>query len=85
MAAPVSPVIVRRNGKTMTVQITLGVSGTDVTQVTNGLKVGDQVVLADLTQALPTSTTSTNTRGGGFGSFLGGAGGGPNFGPGGGS
>jgi hypothetical protein len=78
-------VAVLRDGKTMTVQITLGVAGTDVTQVKSGLKVGDQVVLADLSQVLPTSTTSTNSRGGTFGSFPGGAGGGPNFGPGGGS
>jgi hypothetical protein len=78
-------VTVLRGGKTMTVQVTLGVSGTDVTQVKSGLKIGDQVVLADLSQVLPTSTTSTNSRGGTFGSFPGDAAGGPNFGPGGGS
>ncbi len=76
-------VTVLRDGKTTTVQITLGVAGTDVTQVKSGLKVGDQVVLADLSQVLPTSTTSTTSRGGTFIPFSGGAGG-PNFGPGGG-
>ena len=75
---------VLRGGKTTTVQIALGVAGTDATQVKSGLKVGDQVVLADLSQVLPKSTTSTSSRGGSFMPFAGGAGG-PNLGPGGGS
>jgi HlyD family secretion protein len=55
------------------VRVTVGVQGADLTQITKGLKAGDQVVLADLDTALPTSGT-TNTRGG-LGGGAGGAGG----------
>ncbi|HEY4017816.1 MAG TPA: HlyD family efflux transporter periplasmic adaptor subunit [Pseudonocardiaceae bacterium] len=58
------------NGTPTLTRVSVGVQGADLTQITNGLKAGDQVVLADLNTALPTAGT-TNTRGG-----LGGAGGG---------
>ena len=59
------------NGAPTLTRVTVGVRGADLTQITQGLKAGDQVVLADLDTALPTAGT-TNTRGG-FGG--GGAGG----------
>jgi multidrug efflux pump subunit AcrA (membrane-fusion protein) len=67
-------VTVLQGGSTSTVPVTLGVAGDDSTQIKSGLKVGQQVVLADLGQQLPSSTASTA---GGFrpGQF-GGAGGG---------
>jgi multidrug efflux pump subunit AcrA (membrane-fusion protein) len=57
-------VTVLSGGKTTTVRVTLGVAGNDITQVKSGLKVGDQVVLADLSQPLPSSSTngSNNSR-----------------------
>lgn len=80
------------SGKPITTRITTGASGDDLTQVLSGLQVGEQVVLADLSASVPTSsTTSQITRrltdggapAGGFGTggFGGGTGG---FGPGGG-
>ena len=49
-------------GQPTLTRVSVGVQGADLTQITNGLKAGDQVVLADLSTALPTSGT-TNTRG----------------------
>jgi hypothetical protein len=54
-------VTVDQGGKTSTVRVTLGVAGNDVTEVDSGLKAGQQVVLADLSQQLPSSTTTSNT------------------------
>jgi HlyD family secretion protein len=77
------------NGKPTLTRVSVGVQGADLTQITKGLKAGDQVVLADLNTALPTAGT-TNTRGGlGGGGGAGGAtritgGGGGGFGGGGG-
>ena len=74
----VSIVEVLKNDKATAVPVKLGISGATVTQVTSGLSVGDQVVLANLSEALPTSG-STNARsvvggalGGGAGSTAGG-------------
>jgi HlyD family secretion protein len=62
------------NGSPTTTRVTLGVVGATVTQVTSGLKAGDEVMLANITEPMP-SSTNTNTRGlvGGRGGF-GGAG-----------
>lgn len=60
-------------------RVTTSLVGQARTVVTSGLKAGQQVVLADVSTALPTtSSTTTNTRGGSFGggSFGGGAPGG---------
>ena len=46
-------------GTTTTVAVTLGAVGDDVVQVTAGLRAGQRVVLAELGQALPSSTTAT--------------------------
>jgi trimeric autotransporter adhesin len=63
-------VTVLNNGATTTKTVTIGVAGPDATEVNSGLAAGDQVVLADLNEQLPSSTTSTtNSRTGGFGNF----------------
>ena len=51
-------------------RVGLGVAGADLTQVTSGLHVGDEVLLADLGQPVPTGSTT----GAQFGRFFGGAG-----------
>ncbi|HJP74767.1 MAG TPA: HlyD family efflux transporter periplasmic adaptor subunit [Pseudonocardiaceae bacterium] len=64
------------NGKPKPTRVSLGVQGAALTQITSGLKAGDEVELADLNTALPTAGT-TNTRGGGGGVVrIGGGGGG---------
>jgi hypothetical protein len=54
-----------KNGVATRAVVKTGYSGTLLTQVTSGLAVGQQVVLADLSTALPTNTT--NARGLGVG------------------
>jgi multidrug efflux pump subunit AcrA (membrane-fusion protein) len=72
------------NGKVEVTQVKLGTVGTELTQITEGLKAGDQVVLADLTAAVPSAQTQTTTTGrGGFGGGQGGFGGGQGGPPGG--
>jgi len=51
------------SGRTSTVRVTLGVAGNDVTQIKSGLKVGQQVVLAEMSQPLPGSANSGNSGG----------------------
>lgn len=58
-------------GKTQVKRVTVGVLGATVTEVRSGLNAGEQVVLADLSQPLPTSNTSNR------GLVGGGGGGGP--------
>ncbi|MEV6605049.1 HlyD family efflux transporter periplasmic adaptor subunit [Kutzneria sp. NPDC051319] len=52
-------------------RVTVGVIGATVTQITGGINAGDEVVLADLSQALPSATTGAGARGltGGGGGF----------------
>lgn len=50
------------HGKTQTRRVTAGVVGASVTEIKSGLSAGEQVVLADLSQPLPTTGT-TGTRG----------------------
>jgi len=57
-------VTVLNGGKTSTVRVTLGIAGRDLTQIKSGLKVGDQVVLADFSQSLPSSSTNSSNNGG---------------------
>ena len=54
----------------------MGATGPVLTQVSSGLTVGEQVVLADLSTPLPTNTNPFATRGltGGGGGFGGGRG-----------
>jgi multidrug efflux pump subunit AcrA (membrane-fusion protein) len=70
-----STVTVLSGDSTKTVNVRTGVTGGSWTEITNGLTVGETVVLADLDAALPTSATSatTNNRGG-PGAFPGGGG-----------
>jgi hypothetical protein len=67
----VRTVTVASGGKTSTVAVTVGLSGDDVTQVETGLKAGEQVVIADLNEALPSSASQSNNNRG-FGNFPGG-------------
>jgi HlyD family secretion protein len=59
------------DGKPASKRVTVGVIGATVTQITEGLNAGDEVVLADLSQPLPSATTGAGTRGltGGGGGF----------------
>jgi HlyD family secretion protein len=54
-------VTVVEGGAASSVPVTVGIAGDDITQITSGLKAGQQVVIADLGQPLPESTTSTAT------------------------
>ncbi len=67
-------VIVVKNGKTQTTQVTVGLAGSASSQITKGLQVGDTVELADNGAALPSSATSATTTTGRFGGFTGGGG-----------
>ena len=65
-------VTVLQAGKPERVRVTVGATGPVDTQITSGLSVGEQVVLADLSTPLPTNTNPFAARsltggGGGFG------------------
>jgi hypothetical protein len=65
-------VTVLRAGKLVRVRVVVGATGPVLTQVSSGLTVGEQVVLADMSSPLPTNTNpfaarSLTTGGGGFG------------------
>jgi HlyD family secretion protein len=68
-------------GKLVRVRVLVGASGPVLTQVTSGLTVGEQVVLANMSTPLPTNSNPFATRGlttggGGFGGGRAGGGGG---------
>jgi multidrug efflux pump subunit AcrA (membrane-fusion protein) len=72
------------DGKPTTTRVTIGVQGPVVTQVTSGLKAGDEVALANINQPMPTAGNTTGagrfgggglTGGGGRAAFGGGGGG----------
>jgi hypothetical protein len=58
---------VLRQGVVTPVRVVPGAVGTLRTQVTSGVKAGEQVVLADLSVPLPSADTGAGLRGGGFG------------------
>jgi multidrug efflux pump subunit AcrA (membrane-fusion protein) len=58
---------VDKDGTLTTVPVTIGASGPIYTQITGGLTAGQQVVLANLTTPLPTSTNLRGLVGGGGG------------------
>jgi multidrug efflux pump subunit AcrA (membrane-fusion protein) len=60
-------------GKLSVVRVTTGVVGLDVVQIKSGLTAGEKVVVADLSESVPTTTTTTTGRGLG-GTGLGGTG-----------
>jgi multidrug efflux pump subunit AcrA (membrane-fusion protein) len=71
-----STVTVLDDGEPTTTVVQVGVMGDVWTEVTDGLEVGDTVVLADLDEALPSSATDSSSTvgfgggpGGGFGGF----------------
>jgi hypothetical protein len=68
-----SSVQVLTNGVPTTTAVTLGAIGNDLTQIVSGITAGQQVVIADLSAALPTATT-TAAAGAGVVAGLGGAG-----------
>jgi multidrug efflux pump subunit AcrA (membrane-fusion protein) len=55
--------------------VTVGAIGASVTELTEGVAVGDRVVIADRSQALPTNSSNTGRFTGGGGAFVGGGGG----------
>jgi multidrug efflux pump subunit AcrA (membrane-fusion protein) len=55
--------------------VTVGAIGASVTEVAEGVAVGDRVVIADRSQALPTNSSNTGRFTGGGGAFVGGGGG----------
>ena len=50
------------NGVSAVVPVEIGAMGTDLTEITSGLKAGQSVVIADLAQALPTAGNSNRQR-----------------------
>ena len=66
-----STVTVLAKGKTTTVRVETGAVGALRTQVTSGLSLGQTVVVADLGEALPTSSTTGNHGGFGGDRFVG--------------
>jgi multidrug efflux pump subunit AcrA (membrane-fusion protein) len=61
-------VLIVANGKETEKKVSVGVVGATYTQITSGLTKGTKVVLADLSEAIPSSNTDTATSGfGGFG------------------
>jgi HlyD family secretion protein len=65
-------VSVLRAGTPVTVRVVVGAVGPTLTQISSGLSVGEQVVLADMSTPLPTNTNPFATRGlttGGGGGF----------------
>ncbi|MCU1599431.1 MAG: hypothetical protein JWO22_140 [Frankiales bacterium] len=70
-------VTVLAKGKATSVPVTTGVTGALTTEVTKGLSAGQTVVLADLSEALPTSSTTSNRSSFGGNGGFGGAGFGP--------
>lgn len=64
------------NGKPTPTRVTVGVVGSTVTQITSGLQAGDQVMLANITEPMPTPNTNNGRAGfGGGGAFRVGGGG----------
>ncbi len=84
---PVHLVTVLRGGKATSTTVQVGAVGETMTQITAGVKAGEQVVLANLSTPLPTTTSASSLRGltGGGGGFGGGGFGGGGFGGGAGS
>ncbi len=80
-----SYVMVLQSGTTIRKKVSVGVVGSVYTQITSGLSEGTTVVLADLSAAVPSSSTTASTGGFGGGGFGGGGfgGGGGGFGGGG--
>ncbi len=70
-----STVQVLTNGVPTTTAVTVGAIGNDLTQILSGISAGDQVVIAEISAALPTATTTAGA--GAVAGLGGGAGGGP--------
>ena len=66
-SAGVATVYVAVGAQQETRIVTVGAVGLTTTEITGGLNFGDRVVLADLSAAIPTTTTPTNGTNGGLG------------------
>ena len=65
-------VLLLRNGQAVRQTVKIGVVGDVYTQITSGVTKGDEIVLADLTTAVPSSSSTTTSRfGGGLGGLTG--------------
>lgn len=73
--------VIGDDGSAVRTRVTTGVVGATRVEITDGLEAGDEVVLADLDQALPSSDDSDQQSGFGGGGFGGGGFGGGNFSP----
>jgi multidrug efflux pump subunit AcrA (membrane-fusion protein) len=71
-----SYVYLLKNGKEVEQTVTIGAEGTPYTQITSGLKSGQEVVIASLSSSLSTGSGTTGTGRTGFGGGLGGGAGG---------
>lgn len=60
------------DGKPTITRVTLGVVGSTVTQIKTGLKAGDEVMLANISEPMPSSNTNARGFGGGGARFAGG-------------
>jgi multidrug efflux pump subunit AcrA (membrane-fusion protein) len=72
--ASVSTVQVLRAGKVTTARVTVGAVGSDLTQIVAGLNAGDQIVLATVSEPLPTGDITNRLRIGTGSSLTGGGG-----------
>ena len=63
------------NGKTSNIPVQVGAVGSALTEIKSGLTAGATVVLADLSQPLPSSNTTNRGFGAGGAGAFGGAGG----------
>jgi RND family efflux transporter MFP subunit len=60
-----------QSGHLVRKKVTIGAIGGSSTQITSGISTGTSVVLADMSEAVPSSSTSTSTRSFGGGGFSG--------------
>jgi len=70
-SAGASTVELLQGGRTTTTKVAVGAVGDELAEIDSGLAAGDVVVIADLSEGVPSSTTST-TRGSGLTSLTGG-------------
>jgi hypothetical protein len=68
----VATVIVYAGGKTHVTRVTVGTKGPVMTRITSGLRIGQQVVLAELGKPLPTNNLTNQFPGPGGGPGFGG-------------
>ena len=60
--ATISTVNVYESGKSVATRVTLGAVGAETTEITSGLKAGQQIILANLKDPLPSSNSNLVNR-----------------------